>query len=329
MAKMAQGHKGARRPALSESQYRRTALRSVAAIAAGRVPGKPGPSRTVVGSKGGHNAARAADRAAKRAAKKAGFRPKPAKRILRRPAAAAMQRPAAAGTLHLLEVCAYKDSKLSHEWAKRGFAAVRVAHRCNGKPPKPGPEPVLGRAQTWYLDLGKDDDKDALMAYAAETQPEDLWTSPDCTAFTGVQRINKGRTGARPKGEEASMQMLSYCRDLHTAQQERGGRSHHEQSASSHAPFDSDEWPWAISKPPVSVKVAGCAVGLTDHKGEKLLAKEWRIESSSFPLLASLEPYKCPGGHEHGESLGSGRLWRTAKYTPFLAQLVATVLLME
>ena len=103
------------------------------------------------------------------------------------------------------------------------------------------------------------------------------------------------------------MQMLSYCRDLHTAQQERGGRSHHEQSASSHAPFDSDEWPWAISKPPVSVKVAGCAVDLTDHKGEKLLAKEWRIESSSFPLLASLEPYKCPGGHEHGESHGSGR----------------------
>ena len=194
-----------------------------------------------------------------------------------------------------------------------------------GNQPKPGPEPVLGRAQTWYLDLDKDDDKDALMAYAAETQPDDLWTSPGCTAFTGVQRINKRRTGARPKGEEASMQMLSYCRDLHTAQQERGGRSHHEQSASSHAPFDSGEWPRAISKPPVSVKVAGCAVGLTDHKGEKLLAKEWRIESSSFPLLASLEPYKCPGGHEHGESLGSGRLWRGAKYPPFLAQLVATV----
>ena len=121
--------------------------------------------------------------------------------------------------------------------------------------------------------------------------------------------------------------MLAYCRKLHQAQLERGGRSHHEQSANSHAPFDSEEWPWAISTPPVAVKVAGCAVGLKEHGGERLLAKEWRIESSSFPLLASLEPYKCAGGHEHGVSLGAGRLWRTAVYPAFFAQIVAAALL--
>ena len=93
--------------------------------------------------------------------------------------------------------------------------------------------------------------------------------------------------------------------------------------------FDSTEWPWAISTPPVTTKVAGCAVGLKEHGGDKLLAKEWRIESSSFPLLAALEPYKCPGGHEHGLSLGGGKKWRTAKYPPFFAQLIAAVLLME
>ena len=141
MAKMTQGRKGARRAALKvlKSQGKRTALRSVAAVAAGRTPGKPGAARTVVGSQGERNAARTADRAAARAAKKAGVRQKPAKRILRRPAAAAMQRPAAARTLHLLEVCAYKDSKLSHEWAKRGFAAMYVEHRCNGKPTEARP----------------------------------------------------------------------------------------------------------------------------------------------------------------------------------------------
>ena len=88
-------------------------------------------------------------------------------------------------------------------------------------------------------------------------------------------------------------------------------------------------WPWAISIPPVTTKVAGCAVGLKEHKADKLLAKEWRIESSSFPLLAALEPYKCPGGHEHGESIGSGKLWRTAKYPPLFAQLVTPPLLTE
>ena len=69
MAKMVQGRKGARRAALKvlKSEGKRTALQSVAAVAAGRTPGKPGAARTVVGSQGGHNAARTADRAAARA----------------------------------------------------------------------------------------------------------------------------------------------------------------------------------------------------------------------------------------------------------------------
>ena len=235
-----------------------------------------------------------------------------------------MQKPAAAGTLHLLEVCAYKDSALAHEWAMRGYAAVRVAHR-RDRSPKPGPEPVLGRALTWYLDLDNEEDKKLLFNYAAERKPEDLWTSPDCRPFTSVHQINQSRLGRRwrPAGEKESLEMLAYCRELHQAQVERVGRCHHEQSAMSHAPFDSGVWPWAISTPPVSVKVAGCSVGLK-YK-EKLLAKEWRIESTSFPLLAALEPYKCAGGHEHGRSLG--RLWATAKYPPFFAHIVAEVLL--
>ena len=333
MAKKARGRAGARSSVSKalKTQLKRTAKRSVAAIAAGREPGKSGPKRTVAGSKGGNNGARAADRAAARAAKKAGVRPKPAKRILQRPAATLMRKPAATGTLHLLEAFAYYDSALSHEWAKRGLAAVRVAHRRDGGEPKPGPEPVLGAAQTWYLDLEKKKDKDMLLAYAAEKKPDDLWSSPDCTPFTTVQRINKGRHGKRwrPAGEKAGLQMLSYCRKLHAEQQERGGRCHHEQSAQSHAPFDSEMWPWAISNPPVTAKVAGCAVGLKEYGGGKLLAKEWRVESSSFKLLESLEPYKCPGGHEHGESLGSNRLWRTACYPAFFASLVAAALVAE
>ena len=144
-----------------------------------------------------------------------------------------------------------------------------------------------------------------------------------------MPRANRARRGGRPSGEKASLEMLAYCRTLHAAQLARGGRSHHEQSATSHAPYDSETWPWAISTPPVTVKVAGCAVGLKEHKGDKLLSKEWRIESTSWRLLATLESYRCPGGHEHGSSLGSNRLWRTTIYTPFFAQLVATALLAE
>ena len=97
MVKFAQAMKGARRLAgrVLRTQGRRTAERSVAALAAGREPGKPGPKRTVVGSTGGKNGGRAADRAAVRAAKKASIRAKPAKRILQRPAGATgMQKPA-------------------------------------------------------------------------------------------------------------------------------------------------------------------------------------------------------------------------------------------
>ena len=157
------------------------------------------------------------------------------------------------------------DSSLSHAWAKRGFAAVRVAHRKGGSA-KNGPEPVAGRALTWYLDLADRKDKFLLVAFAAARQPDDLWTSPDCTALASVQHINTARYGKRPAGEKAAIRMLAYCRELHRQQLERGGRCHHEQSAQSHAPFDSGDWPWAISNPPVTVKVAGCAVGLKQRK---------------------------------------------------------------
>jgi hypothetical protein len=39
---------------------------------------------------------------------------------------------------------------LSYEWALRGFSAVRVAHRKNGKAPKSGPQPLCGRSLTWH-----------------------------------------------------------------------------------------------------------------------------------------------------------------------------------
>ena len=137
----------------------------------------------------------------------------------------------------------------------------------------------------------------------------------ECRHSTIVQRINKARNGKRwrPAGEEAGLKTLAYCRDLHVAQLQRGRRCHHEQSANSHAPFDSEVWPWTISTPPATVKVAACSVGLKEHDGEKLLAKEWRIESSCVNMLVALEPYTCPKRHEHGQSIGSNNLWRTVK----------------
>ncbi len=68
-------------------------------------------------------------------------------------------------------------------------------------------------------------------------------------------------------------------------------------------------------------------MGLKEHGGTKLLAKEWMIQSSSEELLAQLKPYVCPGNHEHGESLGANKLWRTAIYTPLLVTAIAEALL--
>ena len=66
-------------------------------------------------------------------------------------------------------------------------------------------------------------------------------------------------------------------------------------------------------------------MGLYDRAGKKLLAKEWRIETSSEQLREVLEPYKCSGGHEHGEGIGD--LARTSTYTPYFATLVAEAIL--
>ncbi len=68
-------------------------------------------------------------------------------------------------------------------------------------------------------------------------------------------------------------------------------------------------------------------MGLKQHNSDKLLAKEWMIQSSSEELLAQLKPYICPGNHEHGESIGANRLWRTAIYPPLMVTAIAEALL--
>ncbi len=178
MKQAAAARKGARHTVLStkttiKKQAKRTILRSIAAQRAGSVPGKPGPKISVSGSKGGPNGARDARRTAATQAEKT-LRSKPAAApLMLKPAAAATaaavhKRPAATlrkklacGTtgqqLGLLEVCAYPGSALSHIWATRGDSAVRIAHRKSGVAvvPKPGPEPVKGRALTWYCVCGR------------------------------------------------------------------------------------------------------------------------------------------------------------------------------
>ena len=118
--KLAKGKRGSRQQTLQkqvlQTQLKRTAVRSKAAILAGRVPGKPGKPRTVVGSTGGPHGARDADAKLAREAKKRGLKPMKAKRIRVKPAASFQQsvptlrpKPAATGgRLALLEVCAYK-----------------------------------------------------------------------------------------------------------------------------------------------------------------------------------------------------------------------------
>ena len=163
--------------------------------------------------------------------------------------------------LSLLEVCAYPGSALAHEWALNGKTAVRIAHRKSNKKAKAGPDPVAGRAQTWYLDLTQKEDRRLVTRNAAKHRPEDLWTSPECRCFTSMQRVNnavktaKGKRAKkwRPRGEKEvpripcqcevfvcafktfsvqAIDMLRWMRNtLHKRQKQRGGRSHHEQSA--------------------------------------------------------------------------------------------------
>ena len=187
MAKRRVGARWTTAASVLKSQASRTARRTFLALQAGRIPGKPGPNTTIEGSIGGKNGARAADRRAASRAAKLGVRPKPAKRVAYvkvKPAAApaSQRKPATTGKLHLLEVYAYTGSVLSHEWAKRGLAAVRIAHRRAGAA-KDGPDPIPGRAPTWFLDLDQQNDKKLLETYAREHSPDDLLTSPACTAL--------------------------------------------------------------------------------------------------------------------------------------------------
>ena len=140
----------------------------------------------------------------------------------------------------LLEVCAYPRSALSHAWARHGQAVVRIVFLQRSGSAQAGPVPVPGRAMGWPLNLHRVRDRRLLRAYAARHKPQHLWTSPDCSAFTPVQRINHARCGEHwgPPGEKKTLDMIGYCRLLHRDQHTRGGRGHHEQSAGSRVPFD-------------------------------------------------------------------------------------------
>lgn len=233
--------KGRRYPvgrAVLTTQARRTTARAARAMAEGRIPGKPGPARTVVGSLGGKNGARAADRAAAKRASKKGFKAKPAARVQAKKAATkgTKKRPAAVGKLDLLEVCAYKGSALSKEWARRQLSSVRIVHRVGQQRLKDGPQPAPGRSLNWRLDLDDAKDRQRLVAYVKKVCPKQLWTSPCCRTFCSMQHVNNKRYSRRgrpwrPSGEAEAISCLKFCRKLHRLQQALGGRSHHEQSA--------------------------------------------------------------------------------------------------
>ena len=233
--------------------------------------------------------------------------------------------------LDLLKVFADPASQFAKVWAVRGFSSVRVGELEICALAKPGPIPAAGRALTWYLDLSRPDDRKLLSAYATVWRPRDLWTASSCTAFSRIQFLKRAQhhEAWRPPSEVASVTVSMFCRHQHCEQKTRAGRSHHEQSARSPAPFDDPRqtWPWAISDPPKSQVVSGCQVGLRERWGSGLLlAKEWRVESTSEELLIVLAPYTCQGGHEHGNCLGKRRLQLTGRYTPMFAQLVLQAL---
>ena len=56
------------------------------------------------------------------------------------------------------------------------------------------------------------------------------------------------------------------------------------------------------------------------------VSKEWRIESTCTKLLYALAPYRCSGGHQHANVLGTF-LTNTACYTPFMSQIIVQVLM--
>ncbi len=215
----------------------------------------------------------------------------------------------------------------ARRWARCHLAPCGIA-RARGV----GHVRTRTRARDRYLDLHSSEDRKLLYNYAAQRRPVDFWTSPECRTFTPVPQWPLGATFSqraagthvmrgrwlrpmqnvtmatkrkagnrrwRPVGEQLALDLSRYLKKPHGAQQKRGGRSSHEQSASSRAPCDGGEWPWAISSGYAenSTCVAGCAVGLLNREGA-LLAKQWRVESTSARLLAALAPYKCSGGPE-------------------------------
>ena len=202
--------------------------------------------------------------------------------------------------LFLLEVACSESSTLTNEARKQGLRAER-AGLFNG------------------CDLTTPEGLRKVLKLVEEGRPEHVWISTECGAFSPMQNLNQRSDqqvqDLKEKQRDARKQHLGGLVVAYFARSQ-GSHIHWEWSRRCRA------WKWKLmDRMKTQMKlhtaiVGGCRVGLKDPKTQKVVGKEWRIETTNERFACKVHlpclREQCPKEHVVCE----GSLTRMSAFYP-------------
>ena len=208
--------------------------------------------------------------------------------------------------LFLVEIARSQDSALSEEVQKQGLTAARLS--------------------IWNEhDLTTGEGVRRCIKFIEKHKPRYVWISTECGAFSPIQNCNQ----KTPEQVESLKQKQRDARKQHVGGLIVADAACHlgcdvvwEWSRRCRAwkwePMDK----WRNKHQTQTAIIAGCRVNLKNHKTQKLLGKEWRLECTNHQLASIIHsPCQCEPGYQHASCEGS--MTRTsAFYTPEMVRKV-------
>ena len=175
------------------------------------------------------------------------------------------------------------------------------------------------KADGAFWDLSQETDQKELEQLINDEEPKLLIGSPPCTAFSVLQRLNKGKD----TGEKEAMKHLEYSCKLYKMQLAAGRHFLHEH------PRDATSWSKECIQELERDARVFCVVGpmcrfgmkQKDKQGAGFVRKETRWLTTSWYIAEALKG-SCPGGHRHIRCWGGDRSVQAQVYPPKLCAAI-------
>ena len=196
--------------------------------------------------------------------------------------------------LDFLEVYCFEDSRITQLAQQRGLRAQRFT-MADG-------------------DLSTEEGRQKLWRLVEETEPEEIWVSPNCYCWGNYSRYNMQRSQSTQQkilqNREVERENLVLCEELYVHQVSQGRQFHMEQPLGSEA-FDQPKLE-QTRLGTLKTVFDMCEVGKLKTPHKEWLRKRTVIRTTSRSLHEALDARYCRGDHVHKNI--AGKIWHLGKW---------------